>query len=76
MIMTGPDAFYTPDCYAVQLLSHVVSSPRNAVDFCVGDGGLLKAAEHRFVGLPKSLNEAKKIALESEFVKSVLGAII
>lgn len=51
MIMTGPDAFYTPDCYAVQLLSHVVGTPRTAVDFCVGDGGLLKAAEHRFAGI-------------------------
>lgn len=49
--MTGPDAFYTPDCYAVQLLSHVVGTPRTVVDFCVGDGGLLKAAEHRFVGI-------------------------
>ena len=31
---------------------------------------------YKLKSLPKSLNEAKKHAMESEFVKSVLGAII
>ena len=34
------------------------------------------ARKYKLKALPKSLNEAKKIALESEFVQSVLGAII
>jgi glutamine synthetase len=34
------------------------------------------AKKYKLKSLPKSLNEAKKLALESEFVKSVPGAII
>lgn len=46
--MPGPDAFYTPDGLAGKLLSFAVDTPRTAIDFCVGDGGLLKAAEQRY----------------------------
>lgn len=46
--MPGPDAFYTPDGLAGKLLSFAVDTPHTAIDFCVGDGGLLKAAEQRF----------------------------
>lgn len=46
--MLGPDSFYTPPYLAGQLLSYVVGNPRTAIDFCVGDGGLLTAAQERF----------------------------
>lgn len=46
--MLGPDAYYTPDGLATRLLKYVVGKPKKVVDFCVGDGGLLKAAEHRY----------------------------
>lgn len=46
--MPGPDAYYTPDGLATRLLSFVVDEPMTTVDFCVGDGGLLKATEQRF----------------------------
>lgn len=46
--MLGPDSFYTPPPLADDLLSRVVGDPRTAIDFCVGDGGLLKAANQRF----------------------------
>lgn len=46
--MPGPDAYYTPNGLAGKLLSFVVDTPRTAIDFCVGDGGLLKATERKF----------------------------
>ena len=46
--MPGPDAYYTPDGLATRLLNFVVGEPRTAIDFCVGDGGLLKATEQKF----------------------------
>lgn len=49
--MPGPDAYYTPDVLATRLLNYVIGKPTTAVDFCVGDGGLLKAAEQRFEGI-------------------------
>lgn len=49
--MPGPDAYYTPEGLATRLLGYVVGKPTTAVDFCVGDGGLLKAAEQRFDGI-------------------------
>lgn len=49
--MLGPDAYYTPDGLARKLLSYVVDEPRTAVDFCVGDGGLLTTVEQRFAGV-------------------------
>lgn len=49
--MPGPDAYYTPDGLATRLLNFVVGEPRTAVDFCVGDGGLLRATEQRFTDI-------------------------
>lgn len=46
--MLGPDSFYTPPQIADDLLSRVIGKPRTAIDFCVGDGELLKAAKKRF----------------------------
>ncbi|MCR5574208.1 MAG: methyltransferase domain-containing protein [Bacteroidaceae bacterium] len=46
--MPGPDSFYTPPPLADDLLSRVVGEPLTAIDFCVGDGGLLTAVKHRF----------------------------
>lgn len=49
--MLALDAYYTPDNMAASLLSYVVSTPHNAIDFCVGDGGLLLASERQFPGI-------------------------
>lgn len=49
--MPGPDAFYTPDGLAGKLLSFAVGIPRTVIDFCVGDGGLLKAAEQKYTNI-------------------------
>lgn len=49
--MDQKDKYYTPDCLAGKLLSYVVDHPETAADFCVGDGGLLKAAEQKYSGI-------------------------
>lgn len=50
--MTGPDSFYTPTSLAEQLVGYVtVDSVRSAIDFCVGDGDLLKAVAKRYDGV-------------------------
>ena len=49
--MPGPDAYYTPAGLASRLLSYAIDHPRTAIDFCVGDGGLLTAAEEKFPGI-------------------------
>lgn len=49
--MPGPDAFYTPAGLASKLLSYVIGEPRTAIDFCVGDGGLLSASEQQYPGI-------------------------
>lgn len=47
--MAGPDSYYTPSPLADQLLAHVTASQvRNAIDFCVGDGDLVKAVAKRY----------------------------
>ena len=46
--MKGIDAFYTPPMLATKLLSYVEGPVTKVVDFCVGEGNLLKAAEQRF----------------------------
>lgn len=46
--MLGPDSYYTPDNWADKLLGYVQGNPTTVADFCVGDGGLLLAAVHRF----------------------------
>lgn len=50
--MSGPDSFYTPTPLAEKLVGYVVArQPRSAIDFCVGDGDLLKAVAKSFEGL-------------------------
>jgi len=47
--MSGPDSYYTPTPLAEKLVSYVAAKTvRSAVDFCVGDGDLLKAVKKRF----------------------------
>ena len=47
--MAGPDSYYTPSPLADQLIAHVTASQvRNAIDFCVGDGDLIKAVAKRY----------------------------
>ena len=47
--MPGPDAYYTPNRLADRLINHIAETDvQTAVDFCVGDGDLLKAVRRRF----------------------------
>ncbi|MCH5263720.1 MAG: methyltransferase [Lachnospiraceae bacterium] len=47
--MSGPDSYYTPPLLADKLVSFIPSSHiSRAVDFCVGDGALLKAVAKRY----------------------------
>ena len=47
--MPGPDAYYTPNRLADRLIGHIAEVDiHTAADFCVGDGGLLKAVKRRF----------------------------
>ena len=47
--MLGLDSYYTPPSLAEKLISFVVPSRiSRAVDFCVGDGDLLKAVSKRY----------------------------
>lgn len=47
--MVGPDSFYTPQPLADKLVSYVKEvDAKTAIDFCVGDGDLLKAIQNRF----------------------------
>lgn len=50
--MAGPDSFYTPTSLAEQLAGYVTAeSVRSAIDFCVGDGDLLKAVAKQYEGV-------------------------
>lgn len=50
--MSGPDSYYTPVLLAEKLVSFVpFGRVRSAVDFCVGDGDLLKAVGKRYDGV-------------------------
>lgn len=47
--MSGPDSYYTPPLLADKLVSFIAPSHiSRAVDFCVGDGDLLKAVSKRY----------------------------
>lgn len=47
--MSGPDSFYTPEPLADKLVEYISREGINsAIDFCVGDGDLLKAVAKRF----------------------------
>lgn len=48
--MAGPDSFYTPPLLADKLVKFIMPTRiARAVDFCVGDGDLLKAVAKRYV---------------------------
>lgn len=50
--MSGPDSYYTPPFLADKLISFI--TPANiarAIDFCVGDGDLLKAVAKRYADI-------------------------
>lgn len=50
--MSGIDTYYTPTPLAEKLVSYVpLRGVRTAVDFCVGDGDLLKAVAKRYQGV-------------------------
>ena len=47
--MSGTDSYYTPSPLADKLTSFVAATQvRSAIDFCVGDGDLLKAVARRY----------------------------
>ena len=48
--MSGPDSYYTPSSLADKLVNYILPTQiARAVDFCVGDGNLLKAVTKRYV---------------------------
>ena len=48
--MSGPDSYYTPSSLADKLVNYILPTQiSRAVDFCVGDGNLLKAVIKRYV---------------------------
>lgn len=50
--MSCRDAFYTPTVIAEQLVNYIqVERVYSAIDFCVGDGDLLKAVAKRYAGV-------------------------
>ena len=50
--MVGPDSYYTPIPLADKLVSYITEKRiKTAIDFCVGDGVLLKAVERKFNGV-------------------------
>ncbi|RUL59253.1 methyltransferase [Prevotella koreensis] len=47
--MSGPDSFYTPSLLADKLISLITASQvKRTIDFCVGNGNLLKAVARRY----------------------------
>lgn len=48
--MSGPDSYYTPSSLADKLVNYILPTQiASAVDFCVGDGNLLKAVTKRYI---------------------------
>jgi len=45
------DSFYTPKVLAEKLVDFIIGNPSSAIDFCIGDGDLMKAIENRFPGI-------------------------
>lgn len=68
--MTGIDSFYTPTPLADRLISYIGKRPiRNVIDFCVGDGELLKSVlKHRknlkAYGTDISVEAIRKLAID------------
>lgn len=63
--MRGPDSFYTPPLLADKLVKFIAPTKIvRAVDFCVGDGDLLKAVAKRFADVELYGTDISKDALE------------
>ncbi len=68
--MPGTDSYYTPSPLADKLTSFVVATQvKSAIDFCVGDGDLLKAVARRYknvelYGIDISDDALKKLAAD------------
>ena len=63
--MTGIDSYYTPAYLADRLIKFVGNRDvHNAIDFCVGDGNLLKAAARQFNDLELYGTDISNEALE------------
>lgn len=69
--MAGPDSFYTPQHLAKRLASFITErNIKTAIDFCIGNGDLLKAVQNRFdnidfYGTDISQDIIKKISCEN-----------
>ena len=69
--MGGPDSYYTPIHLAEKLVSYITEKKiRTAIDFCVGNGDLLKAVEKKYAninyyGIDISKNAVEKVAKEN-----------
>lgn len=63
--MAGPDSFYTPPSLAEKLAGYVTAAHvRSAIDFCVGDGDLLKAVAKRYERVQLYGTDISREALE------------
>ena len=63
--MKGPDSFYTPMPLAERLVSYVTEKDvKNVVDFCVGDGDLLKAVRNKFTNIQLYGTDISKDAID------------
>ena len=63
--MAGPDSFYTPTPLADKLIGYVTADDvQSAIDFCVGDGVLLKAVAKRYGGVKLYGTDISAEALE------------
>ena len=69
--MDGLDAYYTPMPLADKLVSYIPEYPiQTTIDFCIGDGNLLKAVQKKFnnvqfFGIDISKNAIDKISIEN-----------
>lgn len=75
--MAGPDSFYTPPSLAEKLAGYVTATEvRSAIDFCVGDGDLLKAVAKRYEGVQLFGTDISSEALQKlggDYPEMVLG---
>lgn len=75
--MAGPDSFYTPPSLAEKLAGYVTATQVcSAIDFCVGDGDLLKAVAKRYEGVQLYGTDISREALQklgSDCPEMVLG---
>ena len=63
--MLGPDSFYTPTPLANKLASYITeNSIKTAIDFCIGDGDLLKSVRSRFGDITFYGTDISRLAIE------------